>query len=82
MFGIYLDSHAGACSPDVWRLLDNVAPRCANLAGVTFEFHESYFPQLGEDGLLAEVQRIRSALPCSRGAVACPFPNSSAPLPN
>ncbi|CAN5511636.1 hypothetical protein BH10PSE14_BH10PSE14_23410 [soil metagenome] len=80
LFGAYLDSHAGACPSEVWRLLASVAPRCANLAGVTFEFHESYFPGLGESGVLAELQHMRSAL-AGPEAATCPSPNSSALLP-
>lgn len=62
MFGLYLDSHAGACPDAVWRLLDRTVPHCPNLRGVTFEFHESYWPTLGETGLRAELQRIGQAL--------------------
>ncbi|WP_422001224.1 DUF692 domain-containing protein [Reyranella sp.] len=62
LFGAYLDSHAGACPGEVWRLLDRVAPRCANLEGVTFEFHETYFPGLGADGVRGELQRMRAAV--------------------
>jgi uncharacterized protein (UPF0276 family) len=53
--GIYLDSHAGACPPEVWRLLETVVPQASNLRGVTFEFHESYFAELGDDGLRREL---------------------------
>jgi hypothetical protein len=53
--GIYLDSHSGACPPEVWRLLETVAPQAPNLRGVTFEFHESYFVELGVDGLQREL---------------------------
>jgi uncharacterized protein (UPF0276 family) len=53
--GIYLDSHAGACPPEVWRLLETVVPQAPNLRGVTFEFHESYFAGLGRDGLRREL---------------------------
>jgi uncharacterized protein (UPF0276 family) len=57
--GMYTDSHAGACHPKVWELLDYVVPRAPNLRGVTFEFHESYFPFLGEEGVLRELARAR-----------------------
>ena len=50
LFGAYLDSHAGACPSEVFGLLERTAPRCRNLAGVTFEFHETYFPGLGDHG--------------------------------
>jgi uncharacterized protein len=67
LFGAYLDSHAGACPPEVWRMLECVAPRCSNLAGVTFEFHESYFSGLGEAGVLSELERMRTAIRADRG---------------
>jgi uncharacterized protein len=80
LFGAYLDSHAGACPAEVWRLLRRTAPRCRNLAGVTFEFHESYFPGLGEAGVLKELDRMRAAL-ARPEAPSCRSPNSSALLP-
>jgi uncharacterized protein (UPF0276 family) len=55
--GVYLDSHSGACPPQVWRLLNAVVPQAPNLRGITFEFHESYYGQLGVDGLRRELRR-------------------------
>jgi uncharacterized protein (UPF0276 family) len=66
--GMYTDSHAGACHPKVWELLDYVVPRAPNLRGVTFEFHESYFPFLGNDGILHQLAQAREIV--SRHAVA------------
>jgi uncharacterized protein (UPF0276 family) len=60
--GMYTDSHAGPCPQPVWQLLDVVAPRAENLAGVTFEFHESYYPLLGDDGIRRELLRARGIL--------------------
>ena len=80
LFGAYLDCHAGACPAEVWRLLDSVAPRCRNLAGVTFEFHESYFPGLGNEGVRAELGRMRRALADPEDE-PCRLPNSSALSP-
>jgi uncharacterized protein (UPF0276 family) len=57
--GMYTDAHAGACHPMVWELLDYVLPRAPNLRGITFEFHEAYFPFLGEEGVLRELARAR-----------------------
>jgi uncharacterized protein (UPF0276 family) len=57
--GMYTDSHAGACHPKVWELLDYVVPRANHLRGVTFEFHESYFPFLGQEGVLRELAQAR-----------------------
>jgi len=56
----YTDSHAGACPSDVWELLEEVVPLCENLEGVTFEFHDSYYPVLGESGLLQQLRRART----------------------
>jgi len=55
----YTDSHAGACPPEVWELLIDVVPRCPNLEGVTFEFHDSYYPSMGEKGLVEQLARAR-----------------------
>jgi uncharacterized protein len=77
LYGVYLDSHAGACPDEVWRLLASVAPRCPDLAGVTFEFHESYYPRLGVAGVHAEVARAREILARGERALACRSPNSS-----
>ncbi len=66
--GMYIDSHAGACHPIVWELLDHVVPRAPNLRAVTFEFHESYFPLLGEEGVLRELARAREIVSRHRAA--------------
>lgn len=58
--GMYTDSHAGACPDAVWSLLDEVVPRAPNLRGITFEFHDSYFPHLETEGLRAQLQRART----------------------
>ena len=71
LYGAYLDSHAGPCPSEVWRLLESVAPRCRNLRGVTFEFHESYHPLLGDRGVLREVQQARRSMEGAREVVAC-----------
>jgi len=55
--GFYLDSHSGACPPRVWELLEHVADHATGLRGITFEFHESYFPQLAAAGLERELAR-------------------------
>ncbi len=58
--GMYADSHAGPCPEPVWSLLEEVMPRATNLKGVTFEFHDSYFPRLGAAGVRAELDRARA----------------------
>ena len=35
-------------------------PRAPNLKGVTFEFHDSYFPVFGASGVRAELDRARA----------------------
>jgi uncharacterized protein len=67
--GMYTDSHAGACPEEVWRLLEYVVQRTPRLRGVTFEYHESYFEQLGESGLRGQLERAREIFPQRR--VAC-----------
>ncbi|MER6949679.1 DUF692 family multinuclear iron-containing protein [Nonomuraea sp. NPDC000554] len=64
--GAYLDSHAGPCPAEVWRMLEAVVPRAPNLRGVTFEFDESYFPGLGADGVRRELARARDIWTTSR----------------
>ena len=56
----YTDRHSGPC-PEVWRLLDYVTPRAPRLCGITFEFHDSYFPALGDSGVRAQLDRARQA---------------------
>lgn len=57
--GMYTDSHAGPCPDPVWELLEWVVPRAPNLGGITFEFHDSYYPLLREPGIAAELERAR-----------------------
>ncbi|WP_049622329.1 DUF692 domain-containing protein [Frateuria defendens] len=77
LHGIYLDAHSGPCPPEVFALLRQVAPRCRNLRGVTFEFLESYFPSMGEEGVLEQIELAREALRPPEHP-PCPSPNSSA----
>jgi uncharacterized protein (UPF0276 family) len=58
--GMYTDSHAGPCPEPVWSLLEEIMPRTPNLKGVTFEFHDSYFPTFGADGVRAQLSRARA----------------------
>jgi len=62
MMGFHTDSHAGPVLEGVWDLLEEVAPRLSALRGVTFEFHESSWPLLHADGVLAQVERARAIL--------------------
>jgi uncharacterized protein (UPF0276 family) len=56
---MYTDSHAGPCPDPVWDLLERVVPRTANLRGITFEFHESYYPLLKTEGIAHELRQAR-----------------------
>lgn len=58
--GMYTDSHSGACPDAVWELLEYVVPRAPNLSAITFEFHDSYYPFLGPEGLREQLTRARS----------------------
>jgi uncharacterized protein len=57
--GMYTDSHAGPCPEPVWELLSGVVPRVPRLSAITFEFHDSYYPLLGVDGIRGQLERAR-----------------------
>lgn len=59
--GMYTDSHSGPCPEAVWQLLDRTVPLTPNLAGITFEFHDSYWSRLGAEGTRRELERARAA---------------------
>jgi len=59
--GMYADSHSGAPPEPVWALLDDLVGRAPNLRGITFEFHDSYLPQIGFDGVAEVIARARDA---------------------
>lgn len=59
--GMYADSHSGPCPEPVWTLLEQVVAAAPNLCGITFEFHESYYPELTEHGLREQLHRAREA---------------------
>jgi len=62
MMGFHIDSHTGPVPEGVWQLLDFVVPRAAGLQGVTFEFHESSWPLLRDEGVLSQLKRARAVL--------------------
>ena len=71
MGGMYTDSHAGAVAGPVWDLLDEVVATAPNLCGITFEFGDTYLPDLGGwDGVLRELERARAAWSRRPGADA------------
>jgi len=59
--GMYADSHSGAPPEPVWDLLDDLVGRAPNLRGITFEFHDSYLPLIGFDGIAGVIARARRA---------------------
>jgi uncharacterized protein (UPF0276 family) len=59
MMGFHTDSHVGAVIEPVWELLEDLASQAPRLQGVTFEFHESSWPLLHEEGVLAQLERAR-----------------------
>lgn len=67
--GMYTDSHSGPCPEPVWQLLDYVVPRAPNLRAVTFEFHDSYYPFLGPEGVRDQLVRARNIFPRHREPV-------------
>ena len=58
--GMYTDSHAGPCPDPVWDLLEHVTPRTPRLRGITFEFHDSYYPLLKSEGIARELGHARA----------------------
>jgi len=59
--GMWTDSHAGPVSEPVWELLAYTVPKTANLAAITFEFHDSYYPLLKTEGIRQQLERARSS---------------------
>ncbi len=72
LMGFHIDSHSGPAAEGVWQLLEFVAPRAPALRGVTFEFHESAWPLLRDDGVLAHIERARRVLADVRAHGSCP----------
>lgn len=62
MMGFHTDSHTGPVLEPVWQLLEAVASRESALRAVTFEFHESSWPMLRSEGVLAQLARARAVL--------------------
>jgi hypothetical protein len=57
--GFYHDAHSGITPDGVWELLDWALPRCCNLGGVVFELLGSWYVDVGEDGLIAQLSRMK-----------------------
>ncbi|TAJ11193.1 MAG: DUF692 family protein [Planctomycetota bacterium] len=66
-----LDSHDAAVPEEVWELLDEIAPRCPNLRGITLERMEGTLEPGDEVRLRAELARVRrAAARCAPNRVA------------
>jgi uncharacterized protein len=57
--GFYQDAHSATSPTLVWELLDWVLPQCPNLGGVVFELLGSWYTDVGEDGMRAQLSRMR-----------------------
>jgi uncharacterized protein (UPF0276 family) len=57
--GFYQDAHSGTSPPEVWKLLDWVLPQCPNLGGVVFELLGSWYTDVGEDGMAAQLSQMK-----------------------
>jgi uncharacterized protein (UPF0276 family) len=57
--GFYLDAHSGPVPEPVWRLLEWTLPRCPHLGGVVFELFGSWFVDVGEERLAADLCRLK-----------------------
>lgn len=57
--GVYLDAHSGAVPDDVWAIAAQVAVRCPNLRGITFELLGSWYKRMGPELLVATLGRMR-----------------------
>ena len=62
MMGFHTDSHTGPVHEGVWPLLAAAAERASALQAVTFEFHESSWPMLHTEGVLAQLAQARAVL--------------------
>jgi hypothetical protein len=59
LLGYYTDSHAGPVAEPVWGLLEDTLRAAPWIRAVTFEFHESSYPLLKQDGIAAQLARAR-----------------------
>ena len=80
MMGFHTDSHTGPVLDGVWNLLEQTIPLAGNLRGVTFEFHESSFPMMGESGIHEQIDRAR-AIVNGRAEVGEAEPDVAADVP-
>jgi uncharacterized protein (UPF0276 family) len=57
--GFYQDAHSDTSPPAVWKLLEWVLPQCPNLGGVVFELLGSWYTNVGENGVAAQLSQMR-----------------------
>jgi len=56
--GFYMDSHSSLTPAEVWDHAFAYAPRFRRLRAITFEFQETYYEDLGDAGLIGELERM------------------------
>jgi uncharacterized protein (UPF0276 family) len=57
--GMYTDSHAGPVADAVWENLDHALTHAPGVRAVTYEFHESYYRQLKNEGIREQLRHAR-----------------------
>ena len=57
--GFVLDVHSDVVPEPVWELLEWVAPRTPNLAGIVYELLEQALPIVGVAGVCHQLERVR-----------------------
>jgi uncharacterized protein len=58
--GFLTDIHTREVTEPVWELLEWIAPRAPNLAGIVYEVMEPAIPLLGAEKLTAQLTRVRN----------------------
>lgn len=59
--GFIMDVHSDVVPEPVWELLEWVAPRTPQLAGIVYELLEQALPIVGVDGVRKQLERARAA---------------------
>jgi uncharacterized protein (UPF0276 family) len=57
--GMYTDSHAGPVPEPVWENLEHALGHAPGVRAVTYEFHDSYYRELKDEGVRAQLVRAR-----------------------
>lgn len=58
--GFLLDVHSSAVPEAVWELLEWLLPNLPNLCAITYEALEQALPLMGEEGIVAQLQRCKT----------------------